>query len=107
MFDKLFQSASSPSDDFHGEDALNLALAEPGGTYHVTSLGETRCARLEVLAAGLAPETVINVLRSGGTRPRIVACGEIRAAIGADLASGIQLRRCGCGCGCDKAKEWN
>ncbi len=88
-----------------GDSSLTLAHAEPGGSYHITSLGETRHARLEVLSAGLAPEAVINLLRGSGNRPRIVACGEVRAAIGVDLASGVRLRPCGCGCGCDARQE--
>ncbi|WP_428686736.1 FeoA domain-containing protein [Roseibium sp.] len=101
------QPASAPNvpEGFAGDDTLTLAHAEPGGSYHVTSLGETRHARLEVLSTGLAPEAVINLLRGKGNRPRIVACGEIRAAIGVDLASGVRLRPCSCGCGCDTRQE--
>ncbi|WP_417711240.1 FeoA domain-containing protein [Roseibium aggregatum] len=88
-----------------GTDVLTLAHAEPGKAYHVVCLGETRHARMELLAAGLAPDTVINLLRGNGSRPRIVACGDIRAAIGADLALAVHLSPCGCGCGCDSNGE--
>lgn len=83
-------------------EAVTLARAEPGRPYHITSLGPSRLARLELLSAGLAPDAIVSLLRGDGCRPRIVACGEIRAAIGIDLASGIQLKPCGCGCGCDR-----
>lgn len=83
-----------------GVEALTLAAAEPGRSYHITSLGETRLARLELLSAGLAPEAVVNLVRGTGGRPRIVACDGIRAAIGAELASGVRLSPCGPGCGC-------
>ncbi|MGC9370155.1 MAG: FeoA domain-containing protein [Paracoccaceae bacterium] len=83
---------------------MTLSRAAPGHRYHLASLGETRADRLELMAAGLSLESAIQVLAGGGKRPRVVACGEIRAAIGHDLAERIQLRRCGCGCGCDGGK---
>ncbi|GAB2187888.1 FeoA family protein [Roseibium sp. LAB1] len=88
-----------------GAALLTLAHAEPGKTYHVVCLGETRHSRMELLAAGLAPDTVINLLRGCGARPRIVACGDIRAAIGADLAMSVHLSPCGCGCGCNGDRQ--
>ncbi|MCK7611123.1 FeoA domain-containing protein [Roseibium sediminicola] len=83
-----------------GNAALTLASAVPARTYHVMSLGETRMAQLELLSAGLAPGAVVNLLRGEGGRPRIVACGGIRAAIDADLATSIRLAPCGSDCGC-------
>ncbi|WP_269586050.1 ferrous iron transport protein A [Roseibium sp. Sym1] len=88
-----------------GDTVLTLAAAEPGRPYHVASLGETRHATLDLLSAGLAPDIVVRLLRGEGSRPRIVACGEIRTAIGADLAAGVVLKPCGCGCGCDPLGE--
>jgi Fe2+ transport system protein FeoA len=88
-----------------GSTAVTLAVAKPGMRYHITSLGASRHAKLELLSAGLAPDTVLDLLRGKGSRPRIVASGEIRVAIGADLAAGMVLKPCGCGCGCDKSGE--
>ncbi|MES0882533.1 ferrous iron transport protein A [Roseibium sp. SCP14] len=105
MFDSLFQSSASAQTTDQAAEPVNLATAKAGSRYHVTSLGKTRTARLEVLTAGLAPDAVIDVLRSSGTRPRIVACGEIRAAIGEDLARGVKLLQCGCGCGCNNERD--
>jgi hypothetical protein len=88
-----------------GADLLTLAHAVPGKAYQVVCLGETRHSRMELLAAGLAPDTVIILLRGNGSRPRIVACGDIRAAIGVDLALSVHLSPCDCGCGCDSNRQ--
>ena len=80
--------------------ALALSSALPGERYHLETLGQTRDDRLEMMAAGLSQQSVIEVLAGAGTRPRVVACGEIRAAIGHDLATRVNLRRCGRDCGC-------
>lgn len=81
---------------------MNLIGAECGQRYHLSDLGKTRSDRLEMLAAGLSEGSVIQIISGEGRRPRVVACGEIRAAIGHDLAERVGIRRCGCGCGCGK-----
>ncbi|MHA7774622.1 FeoA domain-containing protein [Roseibium sp. M-1] len=87
--------------------ALTLAAAVPGRAYHVTSLGTSRQSQLELLSTGLAPDTVLQLLRGAGQRPRIVAYGENRAAIGADLACDVCLQPCGTNCGCPRPVEAN
>ena len=99
MSEPILQTESGqimPPPTASGADVLTLAHAVPGKAYHVVCLGETRHSRMELLAAGLAPDTVINLLRGNGLRPRIVACGDIRAAIGADLALSVRLSPCDC-----------
>ncbi len=108
MSEPILQTESgqiTPPPTADGADVLTLAHAVPGKAYHVVCLGETRHSRMELLAAGLAPDTVINLLRGNGLRPRIVACGDIRAAIGVDLALSVHLSPCDCGCGCDSNRQ--
>ena len=82
------------------DGTLTLASAVPGRSYHVAALGKSWHRRLELLSTGLAPDIVLELLQGEGNRPRVVACGDIRAAIGADLAADVCLKPCGADCGC-------
>ena len=107
----LYVSKNAPgfAETRHKSEAavLTLAVAVPGQAYHVTSLGTSRQSQLELLSAGLAPDTVLQLLRGAGQRPRIVSYGENRAAIGADLACDVCLQPCGANCGCQRPVETN
>ena len=114
MTDTLLHGSSSTSG--HGErvaetlarqaaGTLTLASAEPGKAYHVSALGTSWHTRLELLSTGLAPDIVLRLLQGEGNRPRVVACGDIRAAIGADLAADVCLKPCGADCGCRCLEE--
>lgn len=83
-------------------DPLILSHALQGQPYHLASLGISQSDRLEMMAAGLSLGSVIEVLSGEGRRPRVVACGNIRAAIGHDLAQRVALRRCDPGCRCQR-----
>lgn len=71
-----------------------LAKAVAGTRYFIHSLGDSFENRLELMAAGLAPDQEIDVLSVCQRRHCVVACGQIRAAIGADLANCVTLRAC-------------
>lgn len=88
----------------HPPEAAPLALADApvGCRFHLASLGESRADRLELMAAGLSLDSAVEVLEGCGRRPRVVACGQVRAAIGHDLAGRVCLRRCGPHCSCRK-----
>jgi|GEM_PF-4628793 len=91
-----------PCSDF---SQTSLSQAKSGQRYHITSIGDCRFSCQQILATGLAPDCVIEVVRSGGRRPRLVACGMIRAAIGIELADAIRLRPCGPNCGCSAERN--
>jgi len=78
-----------------GEGMFPLVSARAGMRCFIHSLGDTLEHRLELLAAGLAPDQEIDVVSVCRRRHCVVACGQIRAAIGADLAQSITLRPCG------------
>lgn len=87
---RLTQSAGSTASDGH----CPLAKAQVGTRYFIHSLGDNFENRLELMAAGLAPDQEIDVLSVCQRRHCVVACGPIRAAIGADLAHCVTLRAC-------------
>lgn len=84
-------AASAPE----AEEMIPLVSAQAGMRCMIHSLGDTLEHRLELLAAGLAPDQEIDVVSVCPRRHCVVACGQIRAAIGADLAQSITLRPCG------------
>ncbi|MCW9043067.1 MAG: ferrous iron transport protein A [Pseudopelagicola sp.] len=75
-------------------ELFSLCAAQVGMRCLIHSLGDTLEHRLELLAAGLAPDQEIDVLSVSQKRHCVVACGQIRAAIGADLAQCITLKAC-------------
>ena len=76
------------------QEMFPLVSARAGMRCMIHSLGESLEHRLELLAAGLAPDQEIDVVSVCQRRHCVVACGQIRAAIGADLARAITLRPC-------------
>ncbi len=85
---------SSNLDAAKFDDVFPLVTARAGMRCLIHSLGDTLESRLELLAAGLAPDQEVQIISVCKKRHCILACGQIRAAVGADLAKSISLRRC-------------
>lgn len=82
------------SDSVLADDVFPLSMAQAGTRCRIQSLGETLEHRLELLAAGLAPDQEVDIVSVCQRRHCVVACGQIRAAIGAELARSVTLRTC-------------
>jgi Fe2+ transport system protein FeoA len=85
---------SSKLDAATSEDVFPLVAARAGMRCLIHSLGDSLESRLELLAAGLAPDQEVQVISVCRKRHCVLACGQIRAAVGADLAKSISLRNC-------------